>query len=430
MRRYAVYVFVVLVTLALTLPASANAGSRAWVDVRHTPGPSEALRVTTSPGGDRIFVAGGPVGKWPVAVIAYRCDGTVAWRSGFAPPFPYEPIYVESMAVSSDGREVIVIAPLIGPDNDPLAVAAFDTSTGALEWSWLSTPVSGYPIGLATGPGIVVVTGYAGRRDEDWFVVALRPDVGTVMWTVRSDAPAGGAVAGSVVVRDGRVLASGYVDTSISSAARTAAYAKADGTLEWGDTFHRARDGTIVGVTRDGTGLLVQSGWRVIEYDTASGARIRDDRLDPAWKGLIRDVTTNPRGSRVFFTGNTEGSGSTNSDTVSAAYDVGTGRKLWFSRFNGGGFDEGIDVTWVPSAHPQVAVTGGSEVGGTFAWRTVAYGARGGRQRWTDLYQGPLHQQGFPRALVAGPGGTRVYVVGYTTTTQGDGFATVAYRTT
>jgi hypothetical protein len=433
MRKYAVCVFVVLVTLALTLPASAGAGRRAWVDLRHGPASDEAQVVTTSSDGGRIFVAGLMERRDysdTVAVMAYRYDRTLAWHARFVPPAPYEPIYVEGIAVSSDGREVIVIAPLIGPDNDPMAVAAFDTSTGTLDWSWLSTPVSAYPIDLATGPGIVAVAGIAGRRDGDWFVVALRPDAGTVMWTVRSDAPAGDAAAGSVVVRDGRVLTSGYVDTRISSAARTVAYAAADGALEWRDTFRRSRDGTIAGVTHDGTGLLVQSGWRVIEYDTTSGARTRNDRLDPAWKGMIRDVTADRRGSRVFFTGNTERAGVSGSDMVTASYDLRTGRELWFARFDGGGWDEGIDVTWVPSDRPQVAVTGGSEADGVTGWRTVAYGARGGKQRWSDLYRGPLQEGGFPRTLTAAPGGTRVYVVGYTTTSHYSDFATVAYRAT
>jgi uncharacterized delta-60 repeat protein len=119
---------------------------------------------------------------------------------------------------------------------------------------------------------------------------------------------------------------------------------------------------------------------------------------------MIRDVTADRRGSRVFFTGNTERAGVSGSDMVTASYDVRTGRELWFARFDGGGWDEGIDVTWVPSDRPQVAVTGGSEADGVTGWRTVAYGARGGKQRWSDLYRGPLQEGGFPRTLAAAPG--------------------------
>ena len=427
MRRSLVLLVALLTGVALAVPSRASATNRAWVRLR--PGSQEALVVTTSSRGGRVFVAGLMELSSTVAVVAYRYDGTIAWHARFVPPAPYEATYVNDIAVSSDGQEVILIAPLIGPRNDPMAVAAFDASTGALDWSWLSKPVSAYPIDLDTGRGIVAVVGQAGRGDGDWFVVALRPDVGSVKWTIRSDAPAGDTSAESVAVRNGRVFVSGSVDTRTSSAARTVAYAAADGALEWGDTFRGARDGTIVGVARGGTRLLVQSRWKVIGYGTASGARRRILRLDPAWKGMIRDVSTDRRGYRIFFTGNTERAGSTGSDMVTAAYDVGTGRQLWFARFDGGGWDEGIDVVCVPSDPPQVVVTGGSEADGVVGWRTVAYGARGGKQRWTDLYRGPLHEQGFPRALAAAPGGARVYVVGYTTTTRYDAFATVAYRT-
>jgi hypothetical protein len=432
MRRSVAVLFALLFGVALTLPASADAGPRAWVDLLRRPGGDEALVVTTTSGGGRIFVAGLTEGtdlSQSVTVIAYRYDGTVAWRASFRPPIPYEPTYVEDITVSADDREVIVAFPLIGPDDDPMAVAAFDASTGTLDWSWLSTPVPAYPIGLATAPDRVIVAGHAGRRDGDWFVVALRPGSGSIVWTDRYDAPAGDADAGSVVVHDGRAFVAGSIDTKASSAVRTVTYASSDGSVLWMDTFKRARAGTIVGVTGDGTRVLVQAGWRIIEYDTGSGARPRVDRFEPAWRGMIRDVTVDRRGARASFTGNTERVGSGRSDTVTAAFDVRTERLLWLARFDGGGWDEGIDVTWVPSDPPQVVVTGGSERDGVIGWRTLAYGARRGTDLWTDLYRGPLREQGFPRALVAAPGGNRVYVVGYTTTSRRDDFATVAYRT-
>jgi hypothetical protein len=434
MRRTASLLLAFLLSLALMAPASAQAARRAWV-ARYdgTAGGDEALVVTTTSGGGRIIVAGLTEGAdyiMSVAVVAYRYDGTVAWRARFAPPASYEPTYVEDIVVSKDDREVIVTAPLIGPGHDPMAVVGFDASSGVLDWSWLSTPVTAYPRDLATAPDTVFVVGTAGRRDMDRFVAALRPLSGDVVWTQRSDAPLGDAAADSVMARDGQVFVAGSVATKDSPALRTVAYAAGDGSLSWQDTFRRARSGSVIHVTGDGSTLSVQAGWKIIRYDAQTGARLRLERLDAAWKGAIRDVTVGRRGAKAFFTGNDERVGSSDSDMVTAAYDLWTEHRLWFSRFDGGGYDEGIDVVWVPAAPPLVVVTGGSESDSVFGWRTVAYGARGGRDMWADLYSGPLGEQGFPRAITASPGGTRVYVVGYTTTARRDDFATVAYRMT
>jgi len=427
MRRSLVLVFAFLTAVALAVPSRAAVRSPSWVRLR--PDADEGLVATTSASGGRIFVAGMDAGSSTVVVVAYRYDGTLVWQARFEPP-EGEATYVEGIAVSSDGREVFVTAPLLGPGaHEPMAVAAFDTSTGALEWSWLSTPVNAHPFDLATGPGIVTVVGHAGRGNGDWYVVALNPDTGAVLWTDRTGSPAGDASAGSVVVGEGRVYVSGRVDTRASSAARTVAYAAADGALVWRDTYGGAHDATIAGLSQDGTRLVVQAGWKVIEYGTAAGARVRVDHLVPEWNGMILDVTIDRRGSRIFFTGNTERLGGNGSDTVTAAYDVRTGRRLWFARFDGGGWDEGIDVAFVPSDPPQVVVTGGSEADGVIGWRTVAYGAAGGTQRWTAQYRGPLREEGFPRALAAAPDGGRVYVVGYTTARHLDEFATIAYLT-
>jgi hypothetical protein len=432
MRRAPVCLFAFLITIAMMGQASA-AQRRAWVALSNGPagGSDEALVVTTTSDGSRIFVAGlDEVVDYAmsVAVIAYRYDGTIAWRASYASPSPFEATYVNDIVLSVDDREVILTAPLIGPDRDPLAVVGFDASSGALDWSWLSAPVTATPRDLATAPGRVFVVGTAGRRDTDRYVVALRPRSGDVAWTDRSDAPLGDTTANSAAVRDGRVFVAGSVATRDASVLRTVAYATDDGAVSWRATFSRARGGSVIGIAADGPTVLIQAAWKIIGYDTQTGARVMVERLDPAWRGMIRNVTVNPRGTAVFFTGNDERVGSSHSDMVTAAYDLGSRHPLWFARFDGGGWDEGIDVVWIPSVRPEIVVTGGSERDSVVGWRTVAYGSRTGKELWSDLYRGPLQEQGFPRAITASPGGNRVYVVGYTTTSRADDFATVAYR--
>ena len=176
-----------------------------------------------------------------------------------------------------------------------------------------------------------------------------------------------------------------------------------------------------MGVTGGGSTVVVEAGWTIVEYDSRTGARARVERYRPAWRGQIIDVTIDRPGSRVFFTGNTE-----RGEAFTAAYDLRSVNRLWRAPF---GTTGSVAIVVVPSSPPQVVVTGYSEVDSAFEWKTVAYAARTGSQLWSDLYRGPLREEGFPRSIAAAPGGTRVYVVGFTTTKRSDDFATIAFVT-
>jgi hypothetical protein len=423
MRRSGSMLFALLVALSLSSPASATPGQRAWVSlINGSGGPSsvdEALRVATTSNGGRIFAAG--LEEDAVTVVAYRYGGTVAWRAHYRPPGRFTATYVENIVVAANDREVVVTAPLIGPYKDPMAVVAFDAMTGHLDWSWLSTR-SGSPQGLAAGPGRVVVAGSEGRsRDTDWLVAALRPLTGQVVWTKEYDDPLGHADPAGVIIDRGRVFVTGSVATRDASTLRTIAYAARDGSRIWTDSFGRRGFGEPVGVSGDGSTLVVEAGWTIVEYDPRTGARTRVERHRAAWKGQIIDVTIDHRGTTVYFTGTREpGQGFT------TAYDLRSGNRRWRAPFGTSGT---VAVVAVPSSPAQVVVTGYREVDSAYAWKTVAYSAGTGRRLWSDLYRGPLHEQGFPRAIAAAPAGTRVYVVGYATTKHSDDFATIALVT-
>ena len=233
MRRIAVSLFLVALSFATITPVWAQTERRAWVALYNgrAGGSDEALVVTTTSGGGLILVAGLEEGAGFsrfVTVMAYRYNGSVAWRASYTPPAPFEAIYVDEITVSEDDHEVIITAPLIGPDRDPLAVVGFDASSGAREWSWLS-PVTVSPSDLATAPGEIFVVGTAGRRDMDRFVVALESLSGDVVWTHRWDARLGDATAHSAIVRDGRLFVAGSIATEDTPVLRTVAYATTDG---------------------------------------------------------------------------------------------------------------------------------------------------------------------------------------------------------
>jgi len=425
----------ILLCFASIAPAHARTDQRAWIGVfgRTSTSIDEGLVVTTTSDGGRIITAGlteRPDYTSLVEIIAYRYDGDVAWRASYAAPSPYEVTYVNDITVSVDDRVIILTAPLIGPDRDPMAVVGFAVSDGSLDWSWISPGHVAEPTDLTVAPHRVVATGTLGWKHSHGYVVALQPRTGTVVWHHRSGSPLGGASVSSAVTRAGRVFAAGSVTRRDGPMLQATAYEVDDGSIAWRTTFRRANGGSVIGFGDHGATVMLHAAWKLLGFGTARGHLVMATRLDPAWTGMIRDVTVDPHGHRVFFTGNDERVGSTHSDMLTAAYRVGAPKAQWFRRFDGGGWDEGIDVVWVPSARPRVAVTGGSEHDGTVGWRTVAYGARTGTRAWTDEYRGPLKQQGYPRAISASPGGTRVYVVGYTTTSRLDDFTTVAYRAT
>jgi hypothetical protein len=430
---YVTILVAILLCFATITPGHAQTDRRAWIGLfsRSATSVDEALVVTTTSGGGLIIAAGlteRPDYTSLIEVIAYRYDGDVAWRTSYAAPSPFEVTYVNDIAVSADDRVVILTAPMIGPDRDPMAVVGFDVSDGSLDWTWTSPGQAAEPTDLTIAPRRAVVASTLGTVHSHGYVVALQPRTGTVVWHHRSGSPLGDARMSSAVSRGGRIFVAGSITKRQGPALQAIAYEADGGSVAWRATFNRANGGSAIGFADHGATLLVHASWKLVGFGTARGHLVMATRLDPAWTGMIRDVTVDPHGHSVFLTGNDERVGSTHSDMVTAAYRVGARRARWFARFDGGGWDEGIDVVWVPSPRPRVAVTGGSEQDGTVGWRTVVYGARAGTRSWSDEYRGPSKQQGYPRAITASPGGARVYVVGYATTSRLDDFTTVAYR--
>jgi outer membrane protein assembly factor BamB len=232
MRRFAVMAVVFLWVLSVMSAASAGPGQRAWLRTYNGPAPlslDEALRVTTTSHGGRIFVAGLSEGTGGVEVLAYRYSGEVAWRATFQSPSGFDAIYVENIVVSVDDREVVITVPMIGVYRDPTAVVGFDAATGHLDWTWLSTPATSYPTGLAAGPGRIFMVGSAGRHDTDWLVVALRPLTGQLVWSTRYDDPLGRADPAGVAFDRGQLFVTGSVATRTSPALRTVAYSVGTG---------------------------------------------------------------------------------------------------------------------------------------------------------------------------------------------------------
>jgi hypothetical protein len=140
-----------------------------------------------------------------------------------------------------------------------------------------------------------------------------------------------------------------------------------------------------------------------------------------------RAVGVSPDGSKVFVTGQTNTSAS--SDYATIAYDATTGTQLWAKRYNGpANFFDGANALGVSPDGSTVFVTGQSDGSGGFDYATIAYDAATGTQLWVKRYNGPENLGNVANALGVSPDGSRVFVTGESVGSGSEfDYATVAY---
>jgi len=269
------------------------------------------------------------------------------------------------------------------------------------------------------------------------------------LWVERYDGLGNGDdVARNLVVSpDGsRVFVAG--DSVGSSGDRdygTVAYDASTGTQLWGMAYDGPGKGTdeafAIGVSPGGSKVFVtgvspgSSGdddYATVAYDAVTGSQLWASRYDGPAKqeDQATALSVSPDGDRLFVTGFSQSS-STGLDFATVAYDTGTGARLWVRRYNGpGDVDDKANAIGVGPGGGMIYVTGfgyRTPVGpGDFI--TVAYDAANGSRLWVRRYNGPAQRGADALALAVSPGGSRVFVTGYTYDSQGYAdYATVAY---
>ena len=124
-----------------------------------------------------------------------------------------------------------------------------------------------------------------------------------------------------------------------------------------------------------------------------------------------RAVGVSPDGSKVFVTGQSNTSAS--SDYATVAYDAATGTQLWAKRYNGpANFFDGANALGVSPDGSTVFVTGQSDGSVGFEYATIAYDAATGTQQWVSRFKGPTGLGNVANALGVSPDGSRVFVTG------------------
>src|SRR5205807_10296519 len=116
-------------------------------------------------------------------------------------------------------------------------------------------------------------------------------------------------------------------------------------------------------------------------------------------------------------------------DYATIAYSAATGATRWVQSYSSSyGTSQGHAVAVSPSGG-TVYVTGFSEGGASQEdYLTFAYNAATGAQLWVRRYHGPGNGTDEATSVTVSPGGTTVYVTGYSAgATSGNDYTTIAY---
>ncbi|MEW1846911.1 S8 family serine peptidase [Nonomuraea angiospora] len=419
-------------------------------------GADSAEFIALDPKGERVYVTGASFGTSPgalspsIATVAYdAATGAQLWSKGYKGPAG---TYDEPAAIvlSPDGSKLFVTGISAGTDtgNDAVTIA-YDTTSGAELWVARHTGpgnLSDFANAVAVSPDgkSVYATGMSTLAEggkDDYFVVAYNADNGERTWLRHYDGPGGGTddAREIEVTPDGSKLfvtgqSQGVSGTGFSDWG-TVAFGTATGEQLWAARHNgpangmdipsgMAVDDKSVYVTGSSEGKGTQTDLVTVAYDVATGKELWTDRYDgPAHGSDIPHAIILAAG-RLYVTGNTEGEG-TRSDFTTVAYDPGTGQRAWVQRRDGQG--KGEDYAWDVAATPdgsRVVITGESSdsedgVGGS-DYVTVAYDSATGQEVWTARYDGAAGAQDRSHALaVDAAAGIRIFVTGATATAGG-----------
>ena len=294
-------------------------------------------------------------------------------------------------------------------------------------------------VAVSPGGSRVFVTGTSQgtRSGQDYATVAYSAATGARLWTARYNGPGNGTdTANSMAVSPGgsQVFVTGASQgTRSGQDYATVAYSAATGARLWAARYNGPGNGSdaasSVAVSPGGSRVFVtgesqgtRSGpdYATVAYSAATGVRLWTARYNGPGNGSdeASSVAVSPGGGRVFVTGESRGARS-GQDYATVAYSAATGARLWVTRYNGPAiYDDAARSVAVGPRGSTVYVTGGSNPGSA----TLAYSAATGAQLWLAR-----HSDMLLAAVAVSPGGSRVYVTGLTGPFPND-YATAAHR--
>lgn len=419
-------------------------------------GDDRAVAVVVSPAGKAVFVTGSSRGAGSAddyVTIAYNAaTGAWLWSKRYNGPANGND-EAASVAVTRDGKTVIVTGQSEGQTGDDYATVAYSAATGAQLWAErYNGPANGgdFASAAAVNPagGQVFVTGLSTgiSSGADYATVAYNVITGAQLWVKRYNGPANSsdiatAAAASPTGKAVFVTGNSASDSGNSEGATqtadyaTIAYSATTGARLWlqryngptnGDDFPYAMavspTGGKVYVTGQSEGPQTFD-FATAAYNAGTGARLWVKHYALDFLNQANSVAVSPNGARVFVTGSSTGSGHVAAAAekyVTVAYNAATGTRLWVKHHAGGAGSVAVSPTGA-----EVFVTGGT--GGGYG--TIAYNAATGATLWIRLYNGPGSGVTSAAAVAVSPTGAGVFVTGTSSGigSRGD-YATIAYH--
>jgi len=225
-----------------------------------------------------------------------------------------------------------------------------------------------------------------------------------------------------------------------SSDYATVAYDALSGSTQWIRRYNGPVGGddfaTDVGVSPDGSRVFVtgasrgsprSGGYLTTAYDAICGAMLWTTRGRVA--GGANALGVSPDGSLVFVTGFVAGRSGTDFGTV--AYEASTGATAWVRRYDGpaDSDDSAVDLAVSPGGSTVYVVGYSRGLASYFDYATVGYDSSSGEERWVRRYNGPGNGFDYPSAVEVSPDASTVFVAGNDSGSHsGYDYATVAYE--